>query len=171
MIKRGSGAHLNRVVNFSGGQYELKAATSDDIDAMLDIETICFSAPWPRVAFAEEITHRSWSRVIGAFSGNELIGFMIYWLVASELHLLNLAVHPNWRRQGVGLKLIKYLLADALKEQRQAILLEVRTSNLAAIKLYRRFGFEELTVRPGYYADNGEDALVMLLELDSDQLP
>lgn len=144
----------------------LKAATLDDVDAIADIEAMSFSAPWPRSAFAEEITHRKWSRVVGAFTSGELVGFMVYWLVANELHLLNLAVHPKMRRHGVGWRLIDFMVTDASRKQLSAILLEVRTSNVAALRLYRNFGFEDLTIRPGYYADNGEDALVMLLELD-----
>ena len=166
MIKQGEGLAGQCTAASALAECELKAATLDDLDSILHIETASFAMPWPRSAFAQEIEQRSWSRVIGAFAASKLVGFMIYWLVAQEMHLLNLAVHPNWRRRGIGRQLIEYLLADAAREQRNAILLEVRTSNHAALELYRRFGFEDLTVRPGYYADNGEDALVMLLELN-----
>ncbi|MDD5306271.1 MAG: ribosomal protein S18-alanine N-acetyltransferase [Deltaproteobacteria bacterium] len=136
-----------------------------DLDGICEIEHACFAAPWPREVLAEEIAERSWSRVVVASSQNRPVAFMVYWVVSTELHLLNLAVHPRWRRRGLGRMLVDHLLAEARMEGRIEVLLEVRVSNNAAQDLYRRVGFHEIMVRRRYYSDNGEDALVMMLRL------
>jgi ribosomal-protein-alanine N-acetyltransferase len=145
----------------------LRPATLRDLDSIVSIERQAFSTPWPRSAFVGEIHDRSWSRVIVAQSGQEVVGFMIYWIVATELHLLNLAVRSDWRRRGIGRSLTDLLLADAESQKRTGVLLELRVSNLPAFNLYQSMGFEKLAVRPGYYSDNDEDALVMSLQLKS----
>jgi [ribosomal protein S18]-alanine N-acetyltransferase len=143
----------------------VRRASLHDLDDISKIEIACFAAPWPREVLAEEIAERSWSRVVVASSQDTVIAFMVYWLVSSELHLLNLAVHPRWRRRGLGRMLVDHLVAEARVEGRLELLLEVRVSNAAAQELYRRVGFHEIMVRRRYYSDNQEDALVMLMRL------
>ncbi|MCP4602671.1 MAG: ribosomal protein S18-alanine N-acetyltransferase [Proteobacteria bacterium] len=147
--------------------HAIRAATLNDLDAILAIERSSFAFPWPNSAFTEEIEGRSWSKVVAADCDDKLVGFMIYWIVANEFHLLNLAVDPAWRRRRIAYGLVQSLIGSAKAEKRARVLLEVRVSNQAALELYKHFRFEPLAVRPGYYSNNGEDALVMSLQLDN----
>ncbi len=94
----------------------------------------------------------------------ELWGYIVFWLVADEMHLLNLAVHPEKRRRGVA----GFLLREALRRSQalgaKAAWLEVRPSNTPALALYASFGFKEVGRRPGYYQDTREDAMLLVLE-------
>jgi [ribosomal protein S18]-alanine N-acetyltransferase len=90
-----------------------------------------------------------------------ILGYICFWLVAEEIQLLNLAIHPNYRRQGVGRYLMEFLLQQARGKKVLTISLEVRPSNQAAQGLYRSLGFRVIHRRPGYYGPEGEDALVM----------
>lgn len=92
------------------------------------------------------------------------MGFLCRWLLADECHILNVAVHPKFRRRGVGAYLLDAALFDAAQRRAALISLEVRRSNLAARGLYRKFSFEERRLRRGYYGP-GEDAIVMELRL------
>jgi ribosomal-protein-alanine N-acetyltransferase len=98
-------------------------------------------------------------------AGGGVIGFCNYWLVADELHILNVAVHPDERRNGHAARLLQHILDEASRNKTRVVSLEVRVSNLAAQALYRKFGFRKVGTRPRYYADNGEDALLMDREL------
>ena len=93
---------------------------------------------------------------------------MVYWVVTTEAHLLNLAVDPVWRRHGVAKNLMTHLISTCRADNLTEILLEGRVSNTAAKHLYRQLHFEEIAIRPRYYSDNQEDALVMSLLLDRD---
>ncbi|MFO8071092.1 MAG: ribosomal protein S18-alanine N-acetyltransferase [Polyangia bacterium] len=138
----------------------VRGARSDDLDAIMEIERACFGSPWPRQAMRDEISRfRIWSRAEVALLDGEIGGFSVYWVVASELHLLDLAVAPRFRRRGVARALIAHMLQR--EDGIDLVVLEVRRSNFAARGLYRSFGFAELGVRERYYADDGEDAIVM----------
>ncbi len=143
----------------------LRGASPEDLDSVMDIERACFSSPWPRSVMAEEIQGQGCSRVEVAEETQGVTGFMIYWVVPPEAHLINLAVAPWAQGHGVGRAMVDRLLAVARDEYVSQIFLEVRASNLVAQRLYRGMGFEQIDVRRGYYADNDEDALVMYLEL------
>lgn len=140
----------------------IRPATPTDLDAVLEIEQASFGAPWPESAFIKEMDTKGWSRFEVTVCDNEITGFMIYWIVASDLHLLNLAVHPNWRRNGVGRIMVEHVIHQANMQNRSRVRLEVRMSNRAAQRLYSSCGFESHAIRPGYYSNNGEDALIML---------
>jgi ribosomal-protein-alanine N-acetyltransferase len=98
--------------------------------------------------------------------GGPPVAFLLAWSVADELHLLELASHPERRRRGFARSLLHALLSYARAEHKRLVLLEVRRSNLAATSLYESFGFETTGVRRGYYSDTGEDALEMRITLD-----
>jgi ribosomal-protein-alanine N-acetyltransferase len=98
--------------------------------------------------------------------GGPPLGFLLAWSVADELHLLELASHPEHRRRGFARDLLSALLAYAREEHKRLVLLEVRQSNRAAVALYESFGFGTTGVRRGYYSDTGEDALEMRLTLN-----
>jgi ribosomal-protein-alanine N-acetyltransferase len=143
----------------------IRRAGPGDLDAVVGIERACFAAPWPRSVMAEEIDGRGCSRVEVAEEPQAVTGFMIYWVISPEAHLINLAVAPAAQGRGVGRALLERLLEVARAEGVEQVYLEVRASNLVAQRLYDGLGFEQIDVRRGYYADNGEDALVMYLGL------
>jgi [ribosomal protein S18]-alanine N-acetyltransferase len=150
----------------ASNDYLLASSTEADLDAVVAIERLSFPAPWPRQAFADEQA-RSWARleVLRQRPSGRVVAFCNYWLVADELHLHNIAVHPEERRRGHAARLLRHILDQAARSKARVISLEVRASNLAAAGLYRKFGFREVGIRPKYYADSGEDALLMDLVL------
>lgn len=118
---------------------------------------------------AEKELERPWARIwIARTRGDDALpdAFLIAWHVADELHILNVATTPAMRRQGLGTALMTTALEYASASRVRLILLEVRRSNRDARRLYRKLGFTAMGVRPGYYADNGEDAIEMVLEID-----
>jgi [ribosomal protein S18]-alanine N-acetyltransferase len=94
------------------------------------------------------------------------VGYHCAWVVFDELHLQNLAVHPDWRRKGIGSLLVRHALELGRGKKTRTAILEVRRSNEEALGLYRKFGFEVVGVRRNYYPEEGEDALVMVAILD-----
>jgi ribosomal-protein-alanine N-acetyltransferase len=121
---------------------------------------------------------RSWARCWVAHDPDGhgwVVGFLVAWSVADELHLIDVATHVDFRRRGVASCLLARLLHHACSQHARVVLLEVRRSNRAGIDLYRRHGFRTMRVRAGYYTDGDEDAIEMQLDLDADgqvlQLP
>ena len=112
---------------------------------------------------------RPWAKVwvARAAAESEPLGLALVWRAADEVHLLDLAVEPESRRLGVGRGLLEAVIRDALASGAAVALLEVRASNGAALALYASLGFAQTGVRRAYYSDNGEDAVVMRLELSS----
>jgi len=139
---------------------ELAPATIDDLDAIDEIERHSFPAPWPRSTFESELT-REWARLDVVRASGRIVGFCNYWIVATELHVLAIATHPDQRGRGVGRALLERALAAACDAGCTLATLEVRRSNQPAIALYERAGFKLAHVRSRYYLDD-EDALVML---------
>jgi [ribosomal protein S18]-alanine N-acetyltransferase len=139
---------------------------SDDIDAVMEIERLSFRAPWSRNVFLEELG-REWARVdvVRENQTGEVVAFANYWLVADELHILNIATHPRHRRAGHATRLLAHMVDIARQGTCRCVTLEVRRSNAVAQQLYRRFAFRAVGVRPNYYAEDQEDAIVMLLEM------
>jgi [ribosomal protein S18]-alanine N-acetyltransferase len=140
-------------------------AAEADLDTIMAIEESCFAAPWPRDAMREEIAVSEWSTVVKAEWEGEIAGFAVYWAIADERHLQNLATAPAFRRRGVGDALVRHVVEEATRTGASVILLEVRESNAGARRLYAAHGFRPLGLRRGYYQDNGEDAIVMALPL------
>lgn len=157
----GEAFHLREIK--TDASVNVRAATSSDLDAILDIEGKSFTSPWSRETLLEELDGKAWSYVQAAELQNAVVGFIVYWIVLNEIHLLNLAVHPDWRRMGIAAAMMHHLLANAKSHDVSEIFLEVRVSNRNAQTLYRRFGFKPIGMRRNYYTDNGEDAIVMCL--------
>jgi ribosomal-protein-alanine N-acetyltransferase len=146
------------------GAIVVSPATADDLDAIDEISHHSFKTPWPRKTFEEELS-RVHARLDLARRGADVLGYLNYWLVADEVHLLAIATHPDARRGGIGFALMRHLVDGARARNARLLTLEVRAGNEAAIALYRRFGFVEIATRRGYYGDDDEDAVVMTLEL------
>jgi ribosomal-protein-alanine N-acetyltransferase len=136
-----------------------------DLAAVDAIARACFGDK--ASSLAEELS-RPWARLWSArlAPAGAAVGFLVAWHVADELHVLNVATAPAMRRRGVARTLMDEALGYAMAHRVRIVLLEVRRSNRAAIKLYRGLGFTALGVRPGYYSDNNEDAIEMILAID-----
>lgn len=150
---------------------QLESFEQCHLDEVVRIEAT-FSAPWTREMFLQELRQReemSYS-MVGLVEGR-VIAYALSWFVADEVHIVNLAVHPQWRRRGVARYLMREVFDCALRRGMAIATLEVRFHNRAAIGLYESMGFRQVAIRKNYYADNGEDALVMLTELVSTQVP
>jgi [ribosomal protein S18]-alanine N-acetyltransferase len=153
----------------ANGRFELRRMRAGDIPRVVDIEKDGFAHPWSAELLGREL-HHDWSTSLVATEegpgGAELIlGFIVFWLVHDEVHVLNVAVAADARRRGVA----RFLMDEAALRGRRAgarlATLEVRRSNEAAITLYRSLGYRQVGVRPNYYVDEGEDAIVMILDL------
>ena len=137
----------------------------DDIDDVLAIEEAAFTNPWTRAMYLAELENGGVSFCFLARDANRLaIGFCSFWRVLDELHLNNLAVLPEFRRNGVGSHLLDFALKEGVKLGARRATLEVRRSNDAARLLYERFGFTIAGVRAAYYSKPVEDALVLWRE-------
>ncbi len=148
-------------------KYEIDFIEPADLDEIVSIENASFPSPWPRRIFEREIQAKnSYKRVI-RFSGS-VVGYMVTWTIYDEVHILNIAVHPDFRKIGLGEMLLRDCLNFARKQALKLAILEVRVSNISAIKLYEKIGFKTLRIRKKYYSDTGEDAYVMMYELESD---
>jgi ribosomal-protein-alanine N-acetyltransferase len=131
---------------------------------ILNIERVSFPSPWGRESFEHEVRNPL-SRFWGILSDNGLVAYICFWVAAGEIHLMNIAVHPEMRKRGLGRLLMDKLVQTGVEEDARKIWLEVRPSNEAAKALYLRMGFTEVGRRRRYYTDTGEDAVVMALNL------
>jgi ribosomal-protein-alanine N-acetyltransferase len=132
--------------------------TYTDLPQVIGVERRSFDSPWSLAMFVLELAKPS-SICIAAAQGRRVVGFVICSRYDRDWHVMNIAVDPSARRRGIASGLLEQLLARAGRDA--SYTLEVRTSNRGAIALYERFGFRAVGVRPRYYTDNGEDALIM----------
>ncbi|HTY80302.1 MAG TPA: ribosomal protein S18-alanine N-acetyltransferase [Candidatus Bathyarchaeia archaeon] len=145
--------------------------TEDDLDQVLAIERVSFVTPWTRAAFCYEIEQNKVARCTAMRVGGRVVGYLCLWEIGHEIHITNLAVHPEWRRRGVGRRLLAFAMAEGKARGVTLAFLEVRPSNAQAVKLYESLQFQVIGRRTGYYFDTGEDALVMEARLDGDATP
>ena len=133
----------------------------DDIPGVHEIERRSFSTPWPPNAFREELTSNRMARYIVARMDGAITGYAGLWVVIDEGHITTFGVHPDWRRRGIGKRMLLHLAELTTRLGGQRMTLEVRASNEPAKALYAQFGFAAAGVRRSYYTDDGEDAIVM----------
>ncbi len=139
----------------------------EDVAAVHEIERLSFQTPWPAHAFEQELKGNRLARYLVARAGERVVGFAGIWSMVDDAHVTTFGVHPDWRRQGIGRHLLLNLAELSLVIGARRMTLEVRASNHAAQALYRTFDFDIVGHRPGYYTDDGEDALIMTTpELD-----
>ena len=141
---------------------EIRRLSLPDLDPIVAIENAVYPTPWSRSMFAGELAKPS-SVSLGAFDAEAggLVAYLIVSRYVDAWHIMNVAVHPECRRQGVASRLLDELFELTAGDPRRGYTLEVRVSNATAMALYERFGFEPSGVRRGYYTDNREDALIM----------
>ena len=146
-------------------RHNVRPMTEADLPRIHRIELASYDYPWSLGNFADSL-HAGYSMWVREAEG-EVIGYYAMMAAAGEAHLLNLTIAPLWRRHGLGRDLLDHCQARACDHRAAHLFLEVRTSNAAAIGLYRSSGFADLAVRRGYYPARGgrEDALVMKKEL------
>jgi [ribosomal protein S18]-alanine N-acetyltransferase len=133
----------------------------EDVAAVHEIERLSFRTPWPAYAFEQELKGNRLAHYIVARAGDSVVGFAGIWMMVDEAHITTFSVHPEWRRQQIGRQLLLSLMELSVTIGARRMTLEVRASNETAQSLYRSFGFDVAGRRPGYYTDDGEDALVM----------
>lgn len=143
---------------------KLTTVTEEDIDNLLEIEKASFPSPWSKKLFLNELANPNSHIILAKDETDILLGFACFWIVANEAHILNIAVHPGFRRQGIAKRLLTYVLEFSIDKRVSCFVLEVRNRNKAAIEFYKGFGFREVGLRRGYYADTGEDAILMELK-------
>ena len=136
----------------------------EDLDEVHQIELTSFSSPWPPNAYRSELETNRLANYLVVRAGGRIIAFGGMWLMVDEAHITTFAVHPAWRRQRVGERLLLAFLDLAIDRHAREATLEVRLSNIGARRLYEKYGFRPVGLRPRYYSDNGEDALIMTTE-------
>jgi [ribosomal protein S18]-alanine N-acetyltransferase len=141
-------------------------SSPSDLDAVLEIETTSFTSPWTREMYIAELRNVGVSFCYLARDTDRtvVLGFCSFWRVVDELHINNLAVGPPYRRRGIGTALMGYVLDEGVRLGARRATLEVRRSNDAARRLYEQLGFSAAGVRPAYYTNPIEDALVLWKE-------
>lgn len=142
----------------------VRIAKSSDLDDIYELDVQTFAMPWSKEALSYDILENDNAFVIVAEYEGEFAGYADIWTVLDEADLNSIAVRVDFRRKGIG-DAIMIAMTEMLSASGVATInLEVRVSNMPAIKLYKKYGFNECGVRPGYYLDNGEDALIMKRE-------
>ena len=148
---------------------KIRPMIMDDIEYVEEIDHLSFSLPWPDNAYRFELLENSasllWVAESVSPSGvSKICGMVVIWLILDETHIATLAVHPDFRGQGISKQLLKVALAASAKCGAQKATLEVRESNHIAQEIYRDFGFQIVGRRRRYYKDNREDAILMTLQ-------
>ncbi|WP_224362273.1 ribosomal protein S18-alanine N-acetyltransferase [Hyalangium versicolor] len=148
--------------------FVIRQMTHEDMPAVIALEKAAFRNPWSPELLRRELDH-DWSTILLVeeplpTGARNLLGLAIFWIVQDEVHVLNVAVAPEQRRRGVGRAVMDEVLARGRHRHCSLATLEVRRSNEAAIGLYKSLGFRSVGVRPNYYVDEKEDALVMVLD-------
>ncbi|OPJ56030.1 ribosomal protein S18-alanine N-acetyltransferase [Alkalithermobacter paradoxus] len=135
-----------------------------DIDDLVEIENLVFPIPWNKDAFKKELSNKLARYVVIEYN-SKVVAFGGIWLIVDEGHITNIAVHPDYTGKGLGNVVVEGLISECRKNNILSMTLEVRRSNVIAQNLYTKYGFKMVGVRPEYYSDNKEDALIMWKEL------
>ena len=144
-------------------KFIIRKMTLEDVPGVIDLDQKSFSLPWPERSFRFELTANPASRCWVADFDGKIVGMVVVWLIIDEAHVATLATHPDFRRRGIGTKLLSHALRHMIDEGARSSFLEVRESNSSAQDMYRKFGYEASGRRPRYYKDNNEDAILMNL--------
>jgi [ribosomal protein S18]-alanine N-acetyltransferase len=146
----------------------IRPMAPEDLEQVREIDRISFSLPWPESAFQYELNANPAALLWVAEAevsekARRVLGMIVAWLIEDEIHIATIAVHPDYRGQGIARRLLTTVLKEGIYKGASQAMLEVRAGNQAAQALYRQFGFEVVSRRPKYYRDNQEDALLMNL--------
>lgn len=145
--------------------FTIKPMTLPDIPAVVAVEQASYAMTWPQKAYTYELQKNELAHYyvlrVTHLPDAPIIGLGGFWLLGDEIHISTIAVHPRWRRLGLGEWLLQHLLEAGQRLGGQVATLEVRPSNYAALALYQKYNFRQVGLRPQYYSDNGEDALIL----------
>ena len=144
----------------------LKPMIDAHLTRVLEIEGDVFTTPWTSEMFTQEVEGHLGSRPIVATLLGKVVGYAIAWFFDEDVHLVNIAVAGRLQSKGIGKLLVNDVIRESRKRDKEVITLEVRAGHAGVQAFYRRFGFRGIGLRKGYYSDNREDALLMILELD-----
>lgn len=147
-----------------GGHVTIRDMTDNDLEEVLTIERASFPIPWTRAMFQEEFLIPLCYDLVVVYE-EKIVGYISFSIVLDEVHLRNIAVHSDWKRCGIASKMLAKMISISSKRDAHEVTLEVRESNRAAIELYEKFGFVVKGVRPLYYNETGEDALILWADL------
>jgi ribosomal-protein-alanine N-acetyltransferase len=144
----------------------LRPMALQDVEQVHVLDQLSFPIPWPESSYRFELTAQRnsslWvAEVLLPDGTRQVVGMVVVWVILDEAHVATFAVHPDYRRQGIGKRLLVRALIDAAEKGAEHAFLEVRRTNSGAQNLYRQLGFEPVGLRPRYYSDNGEDAILM----------
>ena len=142
----------------------IRRMTLEDVPAVHEIDTLSFSLPWPERSFRFELAENPVSRGWVAEVDGRIAAMLVLWFIVDEAHIATIATHPDLRRQGIGEQILLHALHAADAEGARRAFLEVRAGNVAAQAMYKKYGFIVDGLRPKYYRDNDEDAILMSLE-------
>ena len=145
---------------------EIRLMTADHVAQVAQLEKLCFRDPWSENSVASELNNPL-SLWLVAVEGEKVAGYVGSQSVMGESDMMNVAVHPDFRRQGIGERLILDLIDQLNQRGNHSLTLEVRASNVSAIALYRKLGFEQVGLRKNYYRNPKEDALILRKEWES----
>lgn len=132
----------------------------EDAEAVEVVEKASFAVPWSRKSFWEEAANERTYYLL-ALDDERVIGYAGTWLIMDEAQITNVAIHPDYRGKKISKRLMAEIIREAVKRGAERMTLEVRPSNTVALALYNSFDFKDCGRRPGYYQDNGEDAIIM----------
>lgn len=142
---------------------EIRKMNEKDIDEVVLVENDCFSIPWSKNSFIQELKNER-ARYLVATKNNKVVGYIGVWIILDEAHFTNVAVMSDFRSQKIGDKLVCEMINLCKNENVTSVTLEVRKSNIVAQNLYKKYGFNLAGIRKEYYSDNKEDALLMWKE-------
>ena len=151
----------------SNHRLEFRRLELRDLNAIEAIERASYPTPWSRSMFASELA-KGTSICLGAYEGDRLVGYIVNSRYVDAWHVMNVAVDPDYQRRGIATRLLERLFELTADDDRRGYTLEVRVSNVDAIRLYEKLGFERRGTRRGYYTDNRENALIMWRDGHSD---
>ena len=137
--------------------------TAEHVAQIAQLEKLCFADPWSEMSISSEL-RSVWSYWVVALCDDTVVGYIGSQSSIDESDVMNVAVHPDWRRQGIAENLIEHLIRELKSRGSKALMLEVRASNAPAIALYEKLGFRQVGLRKNYYKNPKEDALILRKE-------
>lgn len=140
---------------------DIEPMSLEHIPDVLRVENLCFVTTWPRNAFLNELTENKLAHYFVGRADDKIIAYGGLWVILEDAHITTVAVEPDYQRHRYGERMLVRLLEESIERGASWITLEVRESNIAAQRLYKKYGFTIVNTRRGYYSDNDENALVM----------
>jgi len=148
------------VEDLAAREITIRCMREDDIEKVEAIEKLSFPSPWSSQLFYLELKKKDFAYYWVVELEGAVVGYGGYWKIQDEAHLVTFAIHPSYRRRGLGKTLLAYILKDVRQKGIKKVTLEVRKSNIPAQNLYEKFGFKKIAIRPHYYHDTQEDAFI-----------